>query len=45
MEPWSGYIVVYHIEIVVLFATLIAIGPLVKPLRLNGVTTLREQAS
>jgi BCD family chlorophyll transporter-like MFS transporter len=27
---WTGYIVVYHIEIVLLFATLAAIGPLVR---------------
>jgi len=30
MEPQVGYSVVYHIEIALLFATLIAIGPLVR---------------
>jgi len=29
MGPAVGYITVYHLEIVLLFATLIAIGPLV----------------
>jgi BCD family chlorophyll transporter-like MFS transporter len=29
--PSTGYIVVYHIEIALLFATLIAVGPLVRP--------------
>jgi MFS transporter, BCD family, chlorophyll transporter len=31
--PGVGYSVVYHIEIVLLFATLVAIGPLVRPAR------------
>jgi MFS transporter, BCD family, chlorophyll transporter len=29
--PWTGYMVVYHIEIALLFATLAAVGPLVQP--------------
>ncbi len=32
-EPAAGYGVVYHIEIALLFATLIALGPLVRPRR------------
>jgi BCD family chlorophyll transporter-like MFS transporter len=31
VDPVTGYSVVYHIEIALLFATLIAIGPLVRP--------------
>jgi MFS transporter, BCD family, chlorophyll transporter len=30
MEPATGYSVVYHIEIALLFVTLVAIGPLVR---------------
>jgi BCD family chlorophyll transporter-like MFS transporter len=33
VTPATGYSVVYNIEIALLFATLIAIGPLVRPLR------------
>jgi BCD family chlorophyll transporter-like MFS transporter len=29
-DPATGYSVVYHLEIAVLFATLIALGPLVR---------------
>jgi BCD family chlorophyll transporter-like MFS transporter len=32
-DPVTGYSVVYHIEIALLFATLVAIGPLVRPAR------------
>ncbi len=32
-DPSVGYSVVYHIEIALLFATLVAIGPLVRPAR------------
>jgi MFS transporter, BCD family, chlorophyll transporter len=35
-NPATGYSVVYHIEIALLFATLIAIGPLVRRTRLPG---------
>ena len=45
MEPWSGYVIVYNIEIVLLFATLVAIGPLVKPLRVRSAAAFFEQAS
>jgi len=38
-DPATGYSVVYHIEIALLFATLIAIGPLVRAAR--PVATLR----
>ncbi|TVQ35439.1 MAG: MFS transporter [Geminicoccaceae bacterium] len=31
MDPATGYAVVYHIEIALLFLTLVAIGPLVRP--------------
>ncbi|MFW5680941.1 MAG: BCD family MFS transporter [Pseudomonadota bacterium] len=31
MDPATGYAVVYHIEIALLFMTLVAIGPLVRP--------------
>jgi BCD family chlorophyll transporter-like MFS transporter len=30
MEPWAGYVVVYHFEIGLLFVTLVALGPLVR---------------
>jgi BCD family chlorophyll transporter-like MFS transporter len=30
-DPATGYMAVYHLEIALLFATLIAIGPLVRP--------------
>jgi BCD family chlorophyll transporter-like MFS transporter len=33
--PTTGYTAVYHIEIVLLFATLVAIGPLVGLERVN----------
>jgi MFS transporter, BCD family, chlorophyll transporter len=33
MDPSTGYSVVYHIEIALLFATLVAIGPLVRSVR------------
>jgi BCD family chlorophyll transporter-like MFS transporter len=33
MDPATGYSVVYHIEIALLFATLVAIGPLVRTAR------------
>ena len=29
-EPAIGYLIVYHVEIALLFATLVAIGPLVR---------------
>jgi BCD family chlorophyll transporter-like MFS transporter len=29
--PSTGYLIVYHLEIALLFATLLAIGPLVRP--------------
>ena len=45
MEPWSGYVVVYHIEIVLLFATLVAIGPLVKPFRGGGAAPRLDQVA
>jgi BCD family chlorophyll transporter-like MFS transporter len=32
-HPSTGYSVVYHIEILLLFATLVAVGPLVRPAR------------
>jgi len=32
-NPSTGYSVVYHIEILLLFATLVAIGPLVRTVR------------
>ena len=32
-DPSTGYSVVYHIEIALLFATLVAIGPLVRTAR------------
>ena len=32
-DPSTGYSVVYHIEIALLFATLVAIGPLVRSVR------------
>jgi BCD family chlorophyll transporter-like MFS transporter len=32
-DPSTGYSVVYHIEIALLFATLVAIGPLVRTSR------------
>jgi BCD family chlorophyll transporter-like MFS transporter len=35
-NPATGYSVVYHIEIALLFATLIAIGPLVRQTRVPG---------
>jgi len=35
MDPSTGYSVVYHIEIALLFATLVAIGPLVRTARPN----------
>jgi BCD family chlorophyll transporter-like MFS transporter len=35
-NPATGYSVVYHIEIALLFATLIAVGPLVSPKRSIG---------
>ena len=35
MDPSTGYSVVYHIEIALLFATLVAIGPLVRSARPN----------
>ena len=33
IDPSAGYSVVYHIEIALLFATLVAIGPLVRTAR------------
>ena len=33
MDPATGYSVVYHIEIALLFGTLVAIGPLVRTTR------------
>lgn len=39
--PAAGYGVVYHIEILLLFATLVAIGPLVRP---AGVPRLRRSS-
>ncbi len=39
-NPATGYSVVYHIEILMLFATLIAIGPLVR--RVRATTDLRS---
>ncbi len=41
-NPATGYSVVYHIEIAMLFATLIAIGPLVR--RVHGGNDLRSAA-
>jgi BCD family chlorophyll transporter-like MFS transporter len=38
-DPATGYSFVYHIEIVLLFATLIAIGPLVRPGRRADATS------
>jgi MFS transporter, BCD family, chlorophyll transporter len=35
LDPATGYSFVYHLEIYLLFATLIAIGPLVRPARGN----------
>jgi BCD family chlorophyll transporter-like MFS transporter len=29
-QPSTGYLMVYHLEIALLFATLVAIGPLVR---------------
>jgi BCD family chlorophyll transporter-like MFS transporter len=29
-EPAIGYLIVYHVEIALLFATLVALGPLVR---------------
>jgi BCD family chlorophyll transporter-like MFS transporter len=43
-NPATGYSVVYHIEIALLFATLIAVGPLVGPIRSAG-TARRGLAS
>jgi BCD family chlorophyll transporter-like MFS transporter len=37
-NPATGYSVVYHIEIALLFATLIAIGPLVRRFSVPGFT-------
>lgn len=42
-NPATGYSVVYHIEIALLFATLIAVGPLVRPMRPAG-TARRDLA-
>lgn len=39
--PAAGYGIVYHIEILLLFATLVAIGPLVRP---AGVPRLRRSS-
>ena len=35
VDPSTGYSFVYHLEIYLLFATLIAIGPLVRSTRLH----------
>ena len=35
-DPSTGYLFVYHIEIALLFATLVAIGPLVRSARPRG---------
>ena len=45
-NPATGYSVVYHIEIALLFATLIAIGPLVRRVRLRnfGLVQLSSQS-
>ena len=40
-DATSGYVVVYHIEIALLFATLIAIGPLVRIARPGDAAPLR----
>jgi BCD family chlorophyll transporter-like MFS transporter len=40
-SPATGYSVVYHIEIALLFATLIAIGPLI---RLSNISRYRSQS-
>ena len=37
-DPSVGYLIVYHIEIALLFATLLAIGPLVR----DPTTRLRQ---
>ncbi len=39
-DPSSGYSVVYHVEILLLFATLVAIGPLVR----SGSTTVPPES-
>ena len=31
-DPSTGYVVVYHVELVIMFATLVALGPLVRPI-------------
>ena len=36
MKPLTGYMAVYHLEILLLFVTLAAIGPLVR-YRIRGV--------
>jgi BCD family chlorophyll transporter-like MFS transporter len=36
MDPSTGYSVVYHIEVALLFATLVAIGPLVRTVRASS---------
>jgi MFS transporter, BCD family, chlorophyll transporter len=41
-DPATGYLVVYHIEIALLFATLIAVGPLVRPARSVAVPLQRQ---
>jgi BCD family chlorophyll transporter-like MFS transporter len=35
--PATGYSVVYHIELYLLFATLVALGPLVRPTRSHSL--------
>jgi BCD family chlorophyll transporter-like MFS transporter len=41
-DPATGYLVVYHIEIALLFATLVAVGPLVRRATAEG--TLRPSS-
>ena len=38
MNPALGYSVVYHIEVYLLFFTLIALGPLVRIRRISNAT-------
>lgn len=40
--PAAGYSVVYNIEIILLFATLVALGPLVRTARLRRTTTTQQ---
>ncbi|TXM90280.1 MFS transporter, partial [Methylobacterium sp. WL122] len=41
-DPSIGYLIVYHIEIALLFATLVAIGPLVRDRSLQPASRVRS---